>query len=189
MFRYVFRLIFLLVRIFLKPKKLAMSDTSIIKGRVWPGDVDINIHFNNGLILTKMDFGRFDLLIRVGILKLVMKEKWHPIAGSTLIVFRKALPLFASYEIHSQIIGWDDKWVYFEQKIIYKEKLAVHSFIKGLVRGPKGNVPPSEITLKLGTSTISPDLPQIIKEWANADKLISEKEIIYANKKITNPGS
>jgi hypothetical protein len=53
------------------------------------GDVDFNVHLNNGLIQTSMDFGRYDLLIRAGMLQFVTKEKWRPIAGSTLIAFRK----------------------------------------------------------------------------------------------------
>jgi acyl-CoA thioesterase FadM len=175
MFRYIFRLILLQVSIFLKPKKLAVSDTSIIKGRVWPGDADFNIHMNNGLMQTSMDFGRHDLFIRTGLFRLAMKEKWRPTAGSTLIVFRKSLPLFASYRIHSRFIGWDDKWVYLEQKIIYKEKIAAHSFLKGLVRGSKRNIPPSEALSKLGFSTTSPALPEMIKEWNRAEFLMQEK--------------
>lgn len=172
MFRYMFKLLFLMIRILFKPGKLAIHDISVIKGRVWPCDADFNMHLNNGLIQKNMDFGRYDLMIRVGIFQLAFKEKWHPIAASAFIVYRKALPLFAVYEIHTQIIGWDDKWVYFDQKIIYKEKMAAHSIIKGLVRGPKGNIHPSEVASKLGITSISPALPQIIEEWAKADLLM-----------------
>jgi acyl-CoA thioesterase FadM len=175
MFRYVFRVTILLVRIWLKPKRLTILDTSIINGRVMLGDVDFNVHLNNGLIQTSMDFGRYDLLIRAGILQFVIKEKWRPIAGSTLIAFRKSLPLFAAYAIHSRIIGWDDKWVYFEQKIVYQGKIAVHAFIRALMRGPKGNIPPSEIALKLGVNPESPALPQMVTEWQKADALMLQK--------------
>ncbi len=75
MFRYLFRFIFLLVCIFLKPKKLAISDTSVIKSRVWLCGIDFNTHLNNSLTQTTIDFGRYDLLIRVGILQLALKEK------------------------------------------------------------------------------------------------------------------
>lgn len=175
MFRYASRFATLLVRIWLKPKRLTILDTSIINGRVMPGDVDFNAHLNNGLIQTSMDFGRYDLLVRAGILKFVLKEKWRPIAGSTLIAFRKSLPLFAAYAIHSRIIGWDDKWVYFEQKIVYQGKIAVHAFIKALMRGPKGNVPPPEIASKLGVNPESPGLPQLVTEWQKADALMIPK--------------
>jgi hypothetical protein len=52
--------------------------------------------------------------------------------------------------------------VYFEQKIVYQGKIAVHAFIRALMRGPEGNIPPSEIALKLGVNPESPALPQMV---------------------------
>lgn len=172
MFLYSIGVIFLLIRIAFKPGKLTIDDTSIIKRRVSLRDADFNIHMNNGNLQTNLDFGRYDLLIRMGVLKLAWNEKWRPIAGSTLIVFRKSLPLFASYEIHSHINCWDEKWIYFEQKVFYKKQLTAHAYIKALLRGPKGNITPAEIASKIGIERESSPMPEAIAQWKKADDLL-----------------
>ena len=41
--------------------------TSVRRGRVWPTDLDVSLHMNNGRYLTLMDLGRLDLMLRTGV--------------------------------------------------------------------------------------------------------------------------
>ena len=38
-------------------QRLGVLDSSILTFRVWPNDLDINLHMNNGRYLTIMDLG------------------------------------------------------------------------------------------------------------------------------------
>ena len=38
--------------------------TSVLGFLVWPNDLDVNVHMNNGRFLSIMDLGRFDLSFR-----------------------------------------------------------------------------------------------------------------------------
>ena len=49
--------------------------------RVWPNDLDTNAHMNNGRYLTLMDLGRFDLMTQCGLVGVVLRQRWFPIAG------------------------------------------------------------------------------------------------------------
>ena len=165
MFRYICRTIILLFRILFKPGNLNFTDTSIITWRVLPGDLDLNLHLNNGAVMTIMDFGRHDLSIRTGCLKHVIKDAWRPIIGSSMIKFLKSLPPYAVFELHSSINCWDEKWLYYEQKIMYKGEFIGRALLKGIFRNSKGIIPPDEIALTLGFLEKSPPMPKVIQQW------------------------
>ena len=50
--------------------KLSFTDVSRSRFRVWPTDLDILNHMNNGKYLSVMDIGRFDLMQRNGVWQL-----------------------------------------------------------------------------------------------------------------------
>ncbi|MCW9001246.1 MAG: acyl-CoA thioesterase, partial [Rhodospirillales bacterium] len=74
---------------------------SVVHFRVWPNDLDVNMHMNNGRYLTLMDLGRLDLIIRSGFLKVLMERKWAPVAGSAAIRFKRPLHPFERYTMRS----------------------------------------------------------------------------------------
>lgn len=45
---------------------LGLPDESHLAMRVWPTDLDVQRHMNNGRYLSLMDLGRMDLLVRSG---------------------------------------------------------------------------------------------------------------------------
>ena len=53
----------------LRVPRIGLLDESAVGFRVLPGDLDVNVHLNNGRYLALMDLGRFDLLIRGGLLR------------------------------------------------------------------------------------------------------------------------
>jgi len=165
MIRYLYRTFFLLLTILCKPGKLNFTDVSIIKWRVLPGDLDLNLHLNNGAALIIMDFGRHDLSLRSGCLRHIIKDKWRPIIGSSIIRFYKSLPPYAAFKLHSSIICWDDKWLYYEQKIIYNGECVGRALLKGIFRNSKGIIPPAEIASTLGFHSKSPKAPAVIQQW------------------------
>ncbi|MCP4134349.1 MAG: thioesterase [bacterium] len=162
---YCLRVIIGLIEVLIKPGRLEPLETSIIKRWVLLSDCDFNLHLNNGKVQTSMDYGRNDLLIRAGLVKHVIKEKWRPMVGSSIITYKKSLALYSLYELHTKIKCWDEKWVYLEQSIYHKGALAAQAYIKALLRGPNGNVPPAELIKKLGIEIDSPPIPEAIIQW------------------------
>ncbi len=165
MIRYIYRTLFLLLSIIYKPGKLDYTDTSIIKWRILPGDLDLNLHLNNGAALTIMDFGRHDLSLRSGCLKHIIRDSWRPIIGSSLIRFYKSMPPFGVFELHSSIICWDEKWLYYEQIIIHKGELVGRALLKGIFRNSRGLIPPDTIASTLGFNGKSPEASTVIQQW------------------------
>lgn len=160
-----FRLIYLLLKSWGK-KPIAPLATSVIYMKVLPNDLDINFHMNNGRYLTVMDLGRMDLLKCTGTLRMAVKNKWMPIVGTATIDFLRPLKFWQSYELHTQITHWDEKWFYLEQVFYSNDKIIAKGTIKGLLRAKAGNVSPQDIMEKLSPGISSPDSTEIIKNEA-----------------------
>lgn len=74
--------------------------------RVWPLDIDTNLHLNNGRYLTFADLGRMDLLVRGGLLKKVLKEGLLPMLSGTAIRYRREIRPFQRFWLESRIVCW-----------------------------------------------------------------------------------
>lgn len=164
-----FRLAKTIVKGSLSRERLGYLDTSRVSFRVWPNDLDLNVHMNNGRYLTLMDAGRFDLVARTGVGRAVLKNRWRPAVGSATIKYRRALEPFQRYDLVSRIVGWDAKWLVIEQRFERDGQAVAIAFVKGLFRGPKGNVPPAEVARAAGHDGPAPELPEAARKWLEAD--------------------
>lgn len=169
-------LIFRMLRVFiialLKPR-IGLFDTSVLSFRVLPTDLDINLHMNNSRYLSVMDLGRADLLIRAGMLGVVRRKRWKPVAGGIAIKFRRPLMPFQRFTLTTRLLCWDEKWLYMEQRLESAKRVHAVATVRGLFVGPDGSVP-SRITLEhLGHRGESPSFPAEVRSllaWAEAGK-------------------
>lgn len=86
--------------------------------RVLPHDIDINLHLNNGRYLQLIDLNRAEWLIRTGIWDVIRRNGWKPILGSVAIQYRRELRLWEKAQIDTRLLGWDDRWVYLEHRVL-----------------------------------------------------------------------
>ena len=149
---------------------LEMLDTSAVEMRVWPNDLDINLHVNNGRYLTLMDLGRLDLLIRSRTLGLVISRKWYPVLGAATVRFKRSLKLFEKFTLKTRVLGWDEKWVYMEHRIETTEHLAVIAIVKALFREKGRSIPSTELAIAFGHDGVSPPLADFLEDWKKMEK-------------------
>lgn len=142
------RLFILMIKAFCTRQYSLPMDTVVSEFRVLPNDLDLNLHMNNGRYLTIMDLGRLDLLRRNGILLPALRRKWFPIVGEIQVMFFRPIGLLQKYSLHSKIEFVDDKWFVLSQVFKCGDKVMATGLIRGLLRGPEGNINPIEI-LKL----------------------------------------
>lgn len=152
-----FRLLLLLIKLIRKPA-LGLLETSVLKLRVLPNDLDLNMHMNNGRYLSIMDLGRVDIMHRIGLMEHIIQNRWSPVVGHLHMRFRRPFKLFQQYDLHSRIISWDEKWVYIEQTFICNNKIHAVGLVQGLIRGKQGNIPSGQILDLLGLNQTPPAL-------------------------------
>jgi acyl-CoA thioesterase FadM len=164
-----FRLATALVGSSLRPR-IGPFDVAALRMRVWPNDLDLNMHASSGRYVSFMDIGRVDLLVRTGVFRKVVARGWRPIVGGSMITYRRSLFLFERFTVKSRVVGWDEKWLYFDHVIEKSNgELAVKAKVRGILRGPNGNVPPRDLAQLSGYDGDSPPLPESIVRWREAE--------------------
>jgi acyl-CoA thioesterase FadM len=144
-------------------RRIGMLDDSVVGFRVWPNDLDFNLHMNNGRYLTVMDIGRTDLMIRAGLVGTLWRRRWAPVLGGATIRYRRSLPAFGRYRLHTRLLGWDEKWLYLDQ--VFEDAggaTAAHAVVKAVFRRCGGTVPTAEIAAALGWQGAAPKLPDYV---------------------------
>jgi acyl-CoA thioesterase FadM len=136
-----------------------------LRMRVWPNDIDINMHLNNARYLSMMDYGRTHLLARTGLLRHIIRSRWTALIGAVWMTYRRSLPLFAQFQLSSRLVCWDDRWFYMEQTFTGSEGLAAVGWVKGLLRGPEGTVDPQTVLETIAPGVMSPPMPESIATW------------------------
>lgn len=178
MYVYV-RLIKTIATSFFRSKKdpLACVKTPIM---IWPADIDVYGHVNNGRYLTLMDLGRFDLTIRTGLHKVLFAKRWYPVVGSAHIQFRKSLHLGNRFTLESRIVGWDEKWFYLAQTFIYRDEVYARGLVRAVFLQGRKTVNPAEVAAALGMPPMSPPLSEWITSLQSADAAAASTEVIQA---------
>lgn len=151
--------------------KLEIGDESVLNMRVQFSDIDPFMELNNGRHLTMMDFGRFDIAMRTGLLSVAKKEGWSFTIAGASVRFRHRLKLMQKYTLHSQVVGYDEKWFYFHQKTIRHGKTHSAALIRAAVTSRKGIVNPKEVLAAMGYENLSYSVPDWVAAWAKADEL------------------
>lgn len=139
--------------------QLAVLDVGRVMMRVLPGDLDILWHMNNGRYLTIMDLGRLDFMIRTGMLAELRQRKWFPVVAALVIHYKRPLKLWQRFEMTTQVVGWDDRWIYLRQEFHSGGKLAASALIKGMFRSAEGAVPTAAVVALSGFTGASPEIP------------------------------
>lgn len=165
----LFRLI-LTVILDLFKRRIHPLDESVVAMRIWPNDLDLNMHANSGRYISFMDVGRLDLLVRIGMLK-VLRLGWRPLAAGAIITYRRSLLPFERFRLRSRLLCWDEKWFYFEHRIEKSDgQLAAIAHVRGLLRGPQSNVSSREFLAVAGFPDLeSPPMPDVIVRWRAAE--------------------
>lgn len=110
----LFRMFYLFVSTWFRPKLTSPDQPSILRFRVLPLDIDFNIHMTNGRYLSIADIGRMDVAFRSGLFRHVTKNGWAPVVTFNAVLFRRELRIWQRFELRTQLIYWNDEIQIFE---------------------------------------------------------------------------
>lgn len=168
------RLLKTLLLYLLNPRKAGLLDETRLRFRVWPNDLDTNLHMNNGRYMTLLDLGRLDLLLRIGAARAAFGRRWYPVLAAVQLRYRKPLNLLEKVGIRTRIVAWDGKWVYLEQRMERDGRMVAHAWLKGAFVGPEGTVPIARLLEIMGHREPSPPLPPAFRAWLDAEAKMAE---------------
>jgi acyl-CoA thioesterase FadM len=149
--------------------------------RVWPHDLDLSLHMNNGRYLTLMDLGRLDAMVRSGLWREVLRHKWTPIASAITIRFQRELRLFQKFRLDTKLLCWDASLVVMEQIFVIDGgprdgQVAARALFKGGLydRKERKFVEIARLMALLGVSETSPPATAEVEAFLHADDQLKQ---------------
>lgn len=144
---------------------LQMHETSMLQLRVQLNDIDLFMHVNNGRFPTLMDLGRTDYLARTGMWQLFRRRGWRPVAAGLTMRFRRELRLGQRFTLVSSIAGWDDRWVFFDQRFMRGEVMHARGYAKIGILESGQLVAPATLAEAANAADWRPELPDDVTAW------------------------
>ncbi len=169
-----FKFFFLIIRRLFYTKNKKLTDNCITNFTVGFFDLDLNFHMNNGRFFSVMDLGRFDLMIKTGYFYKIIKSGYYPVILSESILFKKSLNLFNTYEVHSKIEAWDDKFFYITQKFYLRDKIVASASVRACFkkRSQKGIISPKSLFEFIGEEVLDLKLTNLSKKQIELDEIL-----------------
>jgi len=148
--------------------KVDLREGSTITFRVWPNDLDLNLHMTNSRYFALMDAARYDMVIRAGSWPVWKRNGWYPVVASQSIRFRRSLRPWSRYTIRTRILGWDERSMYMGQRFEEDGHVCAEAVVRAAFLSKGGRVAPADIMAAAGFPPDSPPLPPDVVAWASA---------------------
>lgn len=147
-----------------------MDDVSATSFRIRPWDIDMFLEVNNGRVLTLYDLGRFDFSIRVGLAKALKQNKWGLVVAGSTVRYRRRIRMFEKVTIYTQVVGYEERWVYIVQSMWVKGVPATSILLRTGITSKGKVVPAREVVDALGIGEWNPALHPWVKDWIHSEE-------------------
>ena len=132
------------------------------------GDIDVYPEVNNGRHYVFCDLARYDIAFEIGLFRYVRKKKYAFVIGGSTMRYRKRLVPFRKSTVRSKIVGFDEKFYYFQQTIEQRGEVKSSALIRAGIRFKGGTAPPGDVMRDLGYE-LEPFMESWVLEWATWD--------------------
>lgn len=157
--------------------KLNIWDVGVRSFRVWPTDLDIFNHMNNGKYLSLLDVSRFDLMLRSGTWQRLRKLSWYPVVVAETITFRKSLAPWQVFQIETQVAGWDAEGLLVDQRFTVNGEIYAQVWVRlRFLKNPRGIITPQQLLAEFGDPGDGRQAPAWVLDWAKQTALPKGKE-------------
>lgn len=137
--------------------------------RVRPTDLDPLGHMNNGVYFTLFDLGRIDLMLRSGLYRRFNKAGWFAVVSAETGTFRKELKPFRRFELETSVLGWDERHLYYEHRVLSRGRLATSAVIQIRFLSRSGErIEPQRVLDLLDEPAPRPALPDWVADWGKS---------------------
>jgi acyl-CoA thioesterase FadM len=119
-----------------------------------------------------MELGRWDVAIRSGLGRWMVKQRCAGILGAQMIRYHRPLKRFQSFELRTRVLGWDETWFYMEHRVESNGRTATVGCVQVMFMNPqRERIPPAAAVVACGGDEISPPLgamPELLARFTGA---------------------
>jgi YbgC/YbaW family acyl-CoA thioester hydrolase len=147
--------------------------------RVGLFDIDFNMHINNSRYMVFMERARWDHPLQTDTWDVMLKEKLNFIVAGIEMGYIREIRVGKKFHVESRYLGWDDKYVYLEQRFIADGKIHAYGLVKGIFLQQGKKALPQEVAKLLGITRAPEALPEHMELWKRL--AIAKREYSSAN--------
>jgi len=135
------------------------------KFRVGLRDIDFNLHINNSRYMVFMERARWDHPVQTDTWDLMLKEKLNFIVAGIEMGYIREIRFGKQFEVETRYLGWDEKYVYLEQRFIAGGKIHAYGLVKAVFLQKGKLAKPSAVANILEIKTAYEALPEHMELW------------------------
>lgn len=121
-------------------QRLRLVDENVLRLCVLPNDVDVT-RLSSDRYLPLMDLGRINIVLRAGLFRSLVRNRWIPVARVVSMRYRHPLRIFQRFSLRSRVAYWDAEWAWIEHRFERHGRTTAIGIVKVGFIGPKGVVP------------------------------------------------
>lgn len=159
-----------------QPPTHGLLDPVSMEFRVGLFDLDLNLHLNNAKYLKFMDRCRLEHSVCTGLLDHMIRARCHAVVANMEISFVREIRPYQHFEVHTRILGWDEKYIYYDQRFESQQKLHTHALLRLVNLYGGKSISPQAMQEITGLNQTSPALPEYVQQW---------KTLLQAKRKFT----
>jgi acyl-CoA thioesterase FadM len=152
-------------------EKASPDEEISLNFRVWITDVDFAI-MNNTAMLAITELGRWDLVVRTGFLKYARKNRLYLPLASVSAQFIRPLKRFQKFQLKTQLIYWDEKWIYISHRAVREGKTVAVALAKCAVKKGRELIPFERIIDKFNWQIKAKNRPEMIDRFERGESLL-----------------
>ncbi len=149
------------------------------KFRVGLADIDFNLHVNNSRYMVFMERGRWDHSVQTNTWDVMVKQKLNSIIAGIEMGYIREIRFGKTFDLETRCIGWDNKYVYLEQRFVVADKIYAYGLVKAVYFQRGKLITPASALALLGVEQTSESLPQHLEIWKSLAS--AKKEFSSAN--------
>lgn len=152
---------------------LRITDASRMMFRVWLTDIDLSI-MNHAAMMTVMETGRIDFMVRTGFLKLARRNKWYFPSSSIQVQFVRPLKALQKAELVTRVFFIDETRIYMEQKIFRESNLVASAIVRSTIKKGREQVNILEVLHQLDIGSPVKERTEFIEQIELCNQMMRE---------------
>ena len=148
-----------------RPPTHDLFDTVRMEFRVGLLDIDLNLQLNTGKYVKIMDRCRLEHAVVTGLLHRAIEARTSTVVANTEIAYIRELRPYQRFQVHTRLLGWDDKYSYYDQRFESQRKLHTHALHRLAHMYGGKTISPQAFQEMTCLNLSSPPLPEYVRDW------------------------
>lgn len=159
------RLLLLLIRALFRRGSAHPLDAVSLTFRVWPHDIDVNMHLTAARYFSFGDLCRTQWMFDIGQGWAYVTSGYRVVLNAQEMTYIREFRPFSQLELRVQLVCWDEKYGYFEQRFYHRGQLYSVGHARVAVVKDRQVFSLDDVFRRFGVAATSPPETEAVTDW------------------------